>query len=135
MVARVRWLWFVGMWLSAELVEGTRVGMFVYMYKHTSQVDAACCHTPPARRYTTHFEIMLHLRNKEILLDSHFGTGLYFIMFNKHIFTLKFLYFKILDLQNNLVNLMKDVKQTATHQTLTLTIFKILHYNYKRTLR
>ena len=36
-------------------------------------------------------------------------------MLNEFIFTLIFLSFKILDLQDNLANLMKDVEQTATH--------------------
>ena len=41
-------------------------------------------------------------------------------MFNEHIFTFIFLSFKILDLQDNLVN--PEATQTATHPTLTLAL-------------
>ena len=40
---------------------------------------------------------------------------------NEYVFTLIFLWSKILDLQDNLENLMKDVKKASTYPTLTLS--------------
>ena len=54
--------------MSAELDEGTSIGMFVYMYKHITGYAAAGTHNTSETQYTTHFEVMLHLRNTEILL-------------------------------------------------------------------
>ena len=54
-------LWFDGVRLSAELDEGTSVG--IYLCIDTSQVDAAVAtHNTGETQYMTHFEIMLRLR-------------------------------------------------------------------------